>query len=122
MERIEEFTRDGKNFMYIDLSEYRTNEDFQRQIEIIEPLIAKYPEASLYTITNISNIRFDSKSKEIAAKYMEHNKPYVKYGVIFGLDGIKKIVFNTVLKMCGRQNMHFGFSKEKAIEWLLQQD
>jgi hypothetical protein len=121
-ERIEEFTQDGKNFMYIDFSGYRTNEEFIDLILIAEPLIANYPKMSLYTISNIDNIRLDSKLKEIIAKYMEHNKPYVKYSALFGLDGIKKVMASSIAKMSGRENIHFAFTKEKAIEWLLEQD
>ena len=122
MDRIEEFTVSGKNFMYIDFSDLKSNEDFLKLSTVIELLIAKYPANSLFTITNIENIRFDTQSKEIIAKYMEHNKPYVKYGVVIGLDGIKKIMVNTVMAITGRKNMYFAFSREKAIEWLLKQD
>ena len=117
--RIEEFTRDGKNFMYIDLSDLKTNDDFIKVTTgIIEPAIEKYPEQSLYTITNIENIRFDLDSKRIVAKYMAHNKPYVKCGAVIGLDGIKKILVSGVLGLSGRKNIIFAFSKEQAIDML----
>ena len=122
MERIEEFVLEGKSFMYIDLSNLTANDEFLNQIALIEPLIAKYPENSLYTVTNIDNVRFDTKSKDIVAQFMAHNKPYVNYGAIFGLDGIKKVMVTVIMKMSGRTNFHFAFSKEKAIEWLLQHD
>jgi len=122
MERIEEFTLEGKNFMYIDFSNLKSNRDFMQTTKSIEPLMEKYPENSLYTITNIENVRFDTESKEIVAKYMEHNKPYVKYGAVIGLDGIKKVFASTVFKLSKRNNMSFAFSKDKAIEWLLKQD
>jgi len=122
MERIEEFTLEGKNFMYIDLSNIVTNDDFLQLTAIMEPLMEKYPEHSLYTITNIEGVRVNAHTKELVAKCLAHNKPYVKYGAIVGLDGIKKVFTNSALKMSGRTNMHFAFSKEKAIEWLLMQD
>ena len=122
MKRIEEFTMNGKNFMCIDFSEYRTDDDFLKLIAVIEPLIEKYPKDSLYTITNTEKIRFNARIKDIVVKFLEHNKPYVKHGVVFGFDGIKKVMINTVLKMSGRSNIHFSFSKEKAVEWLLAQD
>ena len=120
IERIEQFTQDGRSFMYIDYSGIRTNEDFLEFIAFIEPQIAKYPEASLYMITNIEDIRFDSKSREIITKHLEHNKPYIKYSVIIGLDGIKKVMINNIFKMVKRENVYFAFSKEKAIEWLME--
>ena len=122
MERIEEFSLNGKNFMYIDFSDFKTNDEFLELSKIVEPLIAKYPEHSLYTITNIENVKFDFDSKKICAEYMKHNKPYVKYGAIYGLDGIIKVIVNAIIKMSGRNNMRFVFSKEQAFEWLQQQD
>ena len=122
MERVEVFTQNGKNIVSIDFSGLAADEDFLEVIKQATPVIAKYPEQSVYTITNIANLRFDSNTKEIAAKYMEQNKPYVKYGVLIGLDGIKKMMARTVMKISGRTNMYFTFTKEQAIEWLMQQD
>ena len=120
MERFEEFSQAGKNFIYINLSGLGTNDDFLAVRDVVKNAIAKYPEKSLYTITNIENIRFDSNSKEIVAKYLEENKPYVKYGVVIGLDGIKKMLVQAVMKLSGRKNLFFAFTKERAIELLIQ--
>ena len=122
MERIEEFTLEGRNFMYIDFSNVMSNKEFVEHTAVVKPQIAKYPECSLYTITNIENVRLDSKSKRIVAEYMAHNKPYVKHGAVIGLDGIKKMFAQTIMKMSGRDNMHFVFTKEQAIDLLLKQD
>ena len=121
-ERIEEFTLDGKNFIYIDLAGIKVNEEFAEFIAVVEAAIEKYPKGSLYTITNIDGIRFDTESKELAAQYMEFNKPYVKHGAVVGLDGIKKLFIQTITKLSGRDDMLFAFSREQAIELLLQQE
>ena len=118
----EEFSLEGKNFIYIDLSGTKSNNEFNERIKVIMPEIAKYPEKSLYTITNVENIRFDTKSKEIVAQYMTFNKPYVKFGAVIGIDGIKKIMINAIFALSGRSNMYFAFTKEQAIEWLLKQE
>jgi len=118
----EEFSLEGKNFIYIDLSGTKSNNEFNERIKVIMPEIAKYPEKSLYTITNVENIRFDTKSKEIVAQYMIFNKPYVKFGAVIGIDGIKKIMINAIFALSGRSNMYFAFTKEQAIEWLLKQE
>ena len=121
MERIEEFSQEEKNFIYLDFSGIFTNEKLIELIETFKPVIAKYRENSLYTISNINNIRFDSESGKIVADYLKHNKPYVKHGAIIGLDGVKKNMLSCLIKSSGR-NMHFAFTKERAIEWLLKQD
>ena len=122
MERIDEFTLDGKNFVFIDLYGMKENSEFIKMAESTKSIIVKYPLNSLHTITNIDNVRFDSETKIFLADYMAHNKPYVKHGAIIGFDGIKKIMGNSICKMVGRPTMHFAFTKEKAIEWLLQQE
>ena len=118
--RIEEFTFNRKNFMYIDFSNLKSNEDFIEAIENIKPVIKKYPPNSLYTIANIANVRFDTGTKEYVVEYMEHNKPYVKYGAIIGFDGIKKIFVNSIFKLSKRDNMLFAFSKDRAVDLLLE--
>ena len=122
MERVQEFSQDGKIFVSIDFSGLSADEDFFKVIELAVPMIAKHPEKSVYTITNIDNLRFDTHTKEIAVNFMEQNKPYVKCGVITGLDGIKKMMARTVMMKSGRTNMYFTFSEEQAIEWLLRQE
>jgi len=121
MERIDEFSVDGKDFIYIDASHIRKNDDFIDIVDSVKKIVKKYPEQSVYTIINIDGITFDTDTKQIAAKCFEYNKPYVRYGAVIGLDGIKKIMFNGVCKCSGRENMHFCLSKEQAIAWLLQQ-
>jgi len=121
MERVSEFTCDGKNFIYIDCSNLKNNEDFVKIVDTVKQVIVKYPEQSVYTISNIENIIFDTKTKEIAANCLKHNEPYVRCGAVIGLDGIKKIMANAVFKFSGRKPLQFFYTKEKAIEWLLQQ-
>ena len=116
MERVEEFTKDGKTIVFIDFSGFSSDTDFLEVIRKAEPIISAHPEGSVYTITNIANLKFDSHTREIAAKYMGNNKPYVKYGVIIGLDGIKKMMARAVMKLSGRTNMEFAFTRENAIE------
>jgi len=120
-QRIEEFTRDGKNLIYYDLSDFKTNDEFLEFTKVAMENITKYAERSLLTIANIRDVKFDSETKTIMADWMEYNKPYVKFGAIIGFDGIKKIMVNAIFKLSGRKNMAFISTKEQAIEFLLKQ-
>ena len=122
MERIEEFTRNGKDFIWFDLSGFKTNEEFIQLIEDSKPIVQKYGERSLHTITHIEGVKFDTKTKKIIAEWMTHNKPYVKHGVVTGMDAIKKIMVNAIFALSGRKNMNFASTREQAIEWLLKQE
>ena len=122
IERIEEFTRNGKHFIYIDVSNLKKNEDFIKVVDAVQRIIVKYPAKSVHTIVNIENIIFDTETKVIAGNCLKHNEPYVKHGGIIGLDGIKKIMANAVFKFSGRNHMRFFYTKEQAIDWLQRQD
>jgi hypothetical protein len=119
---IDEFSQDGKDFMYIKLSEIETNKELIEYLTVIEDAIAKYPPKSLYTITNITNIRFDAEIKEHTVPYLEHNGSYVKHAAIIGPDGITKVIASTIFKISQRDNVVFAFTKEQAVELLLQKD
>jgi len=119
--RIEEFSLEGKNFIYYDLSDFQALEEYVELIEAAKAGIVKYPEYSVLTISNIKNIRFDSAVKLAWAEWTAFNSHYVKYGAVIGADGIKKIMVNSALNISGRTNMNFVFTKEEAIEWLLKQ-
>jgi len=121
MGRIEEFNCEGKNFIYIDFSGLRSGKEFFEQIELVKPVISKYPGLSVHTITNVEDIRIDVETKNIALEYLNHGKPYVKTAVIIGMDGIKKMMISTIIKLSGRKNVYFAFTKEKAIELILRQ-
>jgi len=120
-QRIEEFKRDGKDFIYYDLSNFETNDEFTEFAKAANGCITKYAEGSVYTITNIRDVKFDSETKNIVSEWMKCNRPYVKYGAVIGFDGIKKIMVNAIFKLCGRKNMTFTSSKEQAIEFLMKQ-
>ena len=119
---FEEFTHDGKNFMYIDMAGLKVSEEITELVAAVQPAIAKYPEGSLYTITNLENAKFDTEMKQIMIDYLKHNKPYVKYGAIIGFDGVVKIVANMMFTLTGRSNILFAFTREQAVEFLLEKE
>jgi len=117
--RIEEFERNGRKFIYVDYSDLRKNEHFIELVAEVEKVVEKYPPQSLYTITNVDKIRFDTTTRELFAEHMAHNKPYVLYGAVIGFDGVIRIMCNTLCALTGRNNLIFAYTKEQAIELLL---
>lgn len=121
MTRIETFKQNEKNVVYFDLSNIKSNDEFQPVIEAAKTAISQYEHKSVYTITNITNITFDTQTKELAAEWMAFNKPFVICGACIGVDGIKKIMMNAVFKLSGRTNTKIFSSKNQALDWIGQQ-
>jgi hypothetical protein len=120
MGRIEEFTQNGKSFVFMDLSKFKDVSEYKTVIEPSKAVIAKYPPASLYTITDISGISFDSEVKKAVTSWMESNKAHVKAGAVVGVDGMKKVILNSIFAIAGRKNMHCVSTREEAMAWLLK--
>jgi hypothetical protein len=52
---------------------------------------------------------------------MDFNRPHIRLGAVIGLDGIKRIMVNSILKMSGRHNMKFFRTRDEAVKWLAAQ-
>jgi len=119
MDRIEEFMRGGKYFIYIDFSNMQSNDQISQLIEQVKPVISKYPPRSVYTITNFENLHFNKDSKSLITPYTETNKPYVIAGAIIGMDGLKKVMANTIFSVSGRKDLTILSTKEEAVQYLM---
>ena len=121
MSRVEEFTRSGKKFVYIDFSNLKTNDEISQVINKAKPIISKNSPKSVYTISNFDGSRYDKETKELVATYTKANEPYVVAGAIIGMDGLKKIMASAIFSLSGRKNLTISSSKEEAIQFLLKQ-
>jgi acyl CoA:acetate/3-ketoacid CoA transferase alpha subunit len=120
MERLEEFTLKNKNFMYADFSFIKENNEFVELIKKAETKILSYPENTLLIIINIGSIKFPVLFIPEIEKFIMHITLFQKNTVVIGIDGVKKMLISSIAALSERKNLHFAFTKEKAIEWLLQ--
>jgi hypothetical protein len=117
--RIEQFDFEGKKFIYYNISHFRNNNQFREFIAYAKEVIQRYPkDHSLFSITNVEGVMYDSETKAIIAEWMDLNRPYIRQGAVIGLDGIKRIMVNSILKMSGRSNMKFFRTRDEAMKWL----
>jgi UDP-N-acetylglucosamine pyrophosphorylase len=117
--RIEQFEVEGKKVIYYDLSNFRNNAQFRELVAYGKELIQKYPvDNSLFSIINIEGVAFDTETKVIMAEWLDFDRPYIRQGALIGLDGIKRIMVNSILKMCSRDNIKFFPSRDEAVKWL----
>jgi len=118
MKRIETFTLNKRKFIYIDVSRIRTNDELAEFVTNAKEYFKGFKPASVYTITNVEGIAFDSASKDIVADWLMSNSEYVIYGAVINMDGIKKIMFDPIFKLSKRDNMRFFNTRQQAVEWL----
>jgi len=120
-ERIEKFTCADKKFIYFDVSNFKTKEEFLEFTDSAKSIIERYEHNSVYTITNIEGVRISTENKKVVINWVEHNKPYVVKGAIVGVDGMKRIFINSILALTGRKNLTFAATREHAIGMLIKE-
>lgn len=118
MERIDVFKRGEKQILFFDLSDIKSNLELEEVVKNAKDSIKAFPAGSVYTITDISRIAFDTKTKEIAADWMAFNKPYVINSAFVGVAGMRKIMMNMVFMLSGRTNVKLLGDTSQAIEWI----
>lgn len=118
MERVKFVNHKGKNILLLDFSNCSC-EEVLRIIEESRKLIKVQPEHSLLTLTNVEGAHFDFKVVEAMKDFTVHNKPYVRKGAVVGVTGLRKIIYDAVMRFSGRNLPSFD-DIEEARDWLVE--
>ena len=110
----------GKRILSLNFSNLEITET-HKVIEYSSELIQKVPKDSIYTLTNITDAKFDQNLINALKQFTNKNKPYVIAGAVIGVEGIKKTLFNTILLFSGRRNLKVFSDEHGALAWLTTQ-
>ena len=117
MENYEWMEKNGKKILYMRVAS-KNIEELNTKIEEFREVITRQPEHSLLTISDVTNGHFDKSMKGQLQTFVAANEPYVKMSVIVGLQGLQKIVYDSVLRVTGRKNLVLKNSLEEALAFL----
>jgi len=120
-DRLQEFTVEGRDFVWLDFSGFRELAEYQALTAMAEEAIAKYPEKSLLTIADIHGVGFNAEVQRLMAKHMVANGPHVRHTVVIGADTIRRLALTSIFVLSRRKNVVILDTKEEAIAWLLKQ-
>lgn len=109
------------SILYLDFSGLKTKEEIVKQIEVFRTYIKKQPLNSLYTLTNLENMYFNTEVYNAISVYAKANNAYVKASAVIGLKGMMQIFYKGFAKLSGR-NVKVCSSKDEAIASLVQQE
>jgi hypothetical protein len=119
MPKVEFITHKGKEILFLDFS-YGRPDNIMPFIEEAKKIIAGQPQSSLLTLTDVTEGQFNNKISDVFKKFALHNKPYVKAAAVVGVVGLRKVLYEMVIKFSGRQMSVFD-TLEEAKDWLVEQ-
>lgn len=117
--RVKFITHGGAELLHIDFKGCGPD-DILAVINESKPVIASKPVNSVLTLTDVTDIRFDEAVTNAMKDFTAHNKPYVRAGAVVGVTGLKRIIFEAVIRFSKRKLSTFG-TLDEAKEWLSKQ-
>ena len=117
-EKVKFIQHEGKRILYLDFSCCKA-EEVLKTITTAKKVIAKHPERSLLTLTNVTDARFNDEVSQEMKLFTTHNRPYVRAAAVVGVTGLKRIIFEAVIAFSGRKLSAFD-DEEKAKKWLAE--
>jgi hypothetical protein len=94
-------------------------EDCAQVCDYVKGIISRMPKASVLTLVNVTDVKYDAAFRELSSDLAAHNKPYVLAGAVVGVSGWRKLIFWTATKLAGRNNLQLFDDEASAREWLV---
>jgi hypothetical protein len=117
MERVKFIEHDRVRILYLDFSAFPNPRDADEHTEKAKQVVAREPQHSVLTITNVENTTFDGSMAQALWKLASHNKPYVKAATVVGIDGVKATLLKLVQSMA-RREFQICRTVDEAKRWL----
>jgi hypothetical protein len=116
--RIRFITHEDQKILYVDFS-HGSLHDMHVLITESVKVIRSQPVKSLLLLTNVEKQAFNPSAAAEMQRYAQENEPFVFAAAVVGLDGLKRIVYETIRKASGQNMMAFS-GIEEAKQWLVE--
>lgn len=118
MRKLEIIQHEGKEIYLMDFSGMNNEAEIQAMIDEGKRHIRTKALQSVYSLTNIEEMHFNTEIKEMFTEFIKGNKSFIKASAVLGVSGLRQIVFNGVMKLTGREIRLFD-NAEVAKKWLV---
>lgn len=116
--RIRFILHKQRRILLFDFTHLADTRDALEVIVFAKKIVAQQSEYSIYTLSDITDSRYDREVTAALQELAKHNKPYVIAGAAVGVSGLQKVVFRSILAFSGRKNIQLFDSRDEALDWL----
>jgi len=110
----------GKDIIIVDVTHAETTDEKVDILDRAGELIKTQAPKSALVLTDVRDVGYDITSVEAMKNFASGNTPYVKASAVVGVTGMKKVIFQSVVRITGRKIQTFD-EPEKAKDWLAEQ-
>jgi hypothetical protein len=111
----------GKKIFFIDFSNLKSFDEINEVTKEAKLYIHSQTPKTVFTLTSVEGTHFNNEIKEMFTEYVKSNKNYVKASAVIGVSGLKQIMYNTMMRLTGRDTRSFD-TIEQAKTWLVSQN
>jgi hypothetical protein len=118
MPEVNFITHKGVQILYENFENGKVTEILP-WIEKAKTIIRTQPEKSVLAVVNVKGANFDMSVTAALKDFVKGNEPYMKCAVVYGVEGLKEVIFRSVISFSGRKNLALARSLDEAKDFLL---
>lgn len=119
MPGVRQIVHKDKEIFVLDLANCEIN-DVPRVLVEARALIFSLPIKSVLAITDVTGAKYNRESVNLLRDYASATALYTKAGAMVGVTDLKRIIYNTIMAVIGKNYPCFD-TREKALDWLVKQ-
>ena len=120
MPEVSFITHKGIKILYENFENGKPNEIIT-WIEKAKAVIRIQPEKSVLALVNVKGASFDMSVTAALKEFVKGNEPYMKCAAVYGVEGLKEVIFNGILAFSGRKNLVLCKTLEEGKDFLVTQ-
>lgn len=118
MPEVNFITHKGVQILYENFENGKVTEILP-WIEKAKKIIRSQPEKSVLAIVNVKGANFDMSVTAALKDFVKGNEPYMKCAAVYGVEGLKEVIFRSVLSFSGRKNLALARTLDEAKDFLI---
>jgi hypothetical protein len=120
MDRVRFITHQGKQILFIDVTNCAAEEVIELVTEV-QCMVTAQPPKSVLTLSDLTGARFSrsavTRMKEVAV----FDRPYVKRAAFVGAQSLPRVFYEALKTFSQREFRKFK-TREEAMDWLVREE
>ncbi|MBN2098651.1 MAG: hypothetical protein JW753_03540 [Dehalococcoidia bacterium] len=120
MPEVRFITHKGVQILYENFENARLDE-IVPWIEKTKAIIRSQPRKSVLGLVNVKGASFDLSVTSALKEFVKGNEPYMICAAVYGVEGLKEVIFSSVLTFSRRKNLVLCKTLEEGKDYLVRQ-